>query len=87
MDKAIDEHLVTRSSYRLEIRMLHKTKGYRWFETSGQALWNEENEPTRMAGSIIDIHEHVVANEKVEHHTFYWRKLVKWQKLVDGKSI
>lgn len=62
---AVEEHLKNKTSYKHEIRMLNKDGVYRWYETSGQAIWNEKGEPLRMAGSIIDIEERRATREKM----------------------
>jgi diguanylate cyclase (GGDEF)-like protein/PAS domain S-box-containing protein len=53
----LENHLVRRQPFRVEHRILAKSGEYRWFECRGQALWRESDEPYRMAGSILDIHE------------------------------
>ncbi|MCG8440221.1 MAG: ATP-binding protein [Caulobacterales bacterium] len=54
---AISEHFRNRTPYRIEYRLRHATLGYRWFLSSGQATWNAAGRATRMAGSIMDIHD------------------------------
>lgn len=68
---AVDLHLKDHTPYKHEIRMLNKDGQYRWYETSGQAVWNEKGEAIRMAGSIIDITSRVSTREKLyaESHT------------------
>lgn len=56
-EAAVAAHLEDKVPYKINIRMLHKNGTYRWYEAAGQAKWNEEGEPIRMAGSIVDIHE------------------------------
>ncbi|MHB1920701.1 MAG: PAS domain-containing sensor histidine kinase [Chitinophagaceae bacterium] len=51
-----NKHRFHHQTYKEEIRLLHKSGQYRWFETSGQAQRNESGEAIRMVGSIIDIH-------------------------------
>ncbi|PEN11447.1 hypothetical protein CRI94_15540 [Longibacter salinarum] len=55
--KAIEEHLHDRTPYDVEYRCRSKDGTYRWFQARGQAIWNEEGEPVRVAGSITDITE------------------------------
>ena len=52
---AVKEHLDNKTPYGLDIRLKHKNGKYIWVNTIGQALWNEEGRPIRMAGSIINI--------------------------------
>lgn len=35
--------------------MQHRDGEYRWFQARGQAVWNKEGQPIRMAGSVRDI--------------------------------
>ncbi|MEZ5015450.1 MAG: PAS domain-containing protein [Flavipsychrobacter sp.] len=62
---SVDQHLKKRTPYKHEVRMLNKNGTYRWYETSGQAIWNKEGEPIRMAGSIIDVTDRVSTREKL----------------------
>ncbi|MGX7686709.1 PAS domain-containing protein [Flectobacillus sp. BAB-3569] len=59
VEKLLEEHLYQRKPYKTEIRLLCRSGEYKWFQTSGQALWNSEGKPIKMAGSIIDITETV----------------------------
>ena len=51
----IADHLERRTPYEVEYRLRAKTSEYRWFYSRGQAIWNAEGRPIRMAGSIGDI--------------------------------
>lgn len=62
---AVSTHIVHGTSYRHEIRMLNKNGEFKWYETSGQAIWNEKGEAIRMAGSIIDIGSRISTREKL----------------------
>ena len=53
--KAIQQHLEQRHPFDVEYRLRHKDENYRWFRARGQAQWNNEGQPTRMAGVISDI--------------------------------
>ena len=62
---AVDQHLKNGTPYKHEIRMLNKNGNYRWYETSGQAIWDDEGNAIRMAGSIIDITGRIATREKL----------------------
>ncbi len=62
---AIDNHLKQHITCTEEIRMQCKDGRYRWFEASGQALWDEQGNAVRMAGSIIDIDQNIVFRNKL----------------------
>ncbi len=52
---AVQEHLQQHVPYDVTYRLQLKDGTYRWFRARGQAIWNEEGQATRMAGSITDI--------------------------------
>jgi PAS domain S-box-containing protein len=52
---AIAAHLLKRVPFRTEYRLRTKGGNYLWVIGHGQALWDEEGRPVRMAGSIRDI--------------------------------
>ena len=64
--EALEAHLMRRVPYRVDYRIKSSSGEYRWFETSGQALWNAAGEPLRMAGSSLDIHERKHTEERVQ---------------------
>ncbi|WP_435017586.1 PAS domain S-box protein [Tundrisphaera sp. TA3] len=51
------EHFETRAPYDVEYRLRGDGGDYRWFHARGQAVWDEQGRPVRMAGSIGDITE------------------------------
>ncbi len=64
--RALDEHIHYRVQYAVEHRLQTKAGGYRWFLSRGQALWAENGEPVRMAGSISDITDRKNAEVELE---------------------
>ncbi len=52
---AVQNHLENRTPYNVEYRLQKKNRQYCWVQTRGQAIWNEQGEAIRMAGSIADI--------------------------------
>ena len=64
--EALEGHLTRRAPYRVDYRIKSRSGEYRWFETSGQALWSESGEPLRMAGSSLDIHQRKHTEERVQ---------------------
>ncbi len=50
-------HLENRVPYNLEYRLRHKDGSYVWVSAKGQAIWDDDSQPLRMAGSIRDISE------------------------------
>jgi PAS domain S-box-containing protein len=55
--KAVETHLVEKVPYDVEYRLRHTDGYYIWIHARGQALWDHNGNPTRMAGSIDDISE------------------------------
>jgi diguanylate cyclase (GGDEF)-like protein/PAS domain S-box-containing protein len=43
--------------YYCEYRVRNKWDEYRWIQSRGKAVWDEEGEPIRMAGSHVDVTE------------------------------
>ncbi len=62
----LQNHLHNGSPYSEELRLMTKSGDYKWFIDSGQAVWNEEGEPIRMVGSIVNINERKIAEEFVK---------------------
>ncbi len=74
---AIEAHLKGRKAYNVEQRLRTKSGEYRWFNARGQALWDEEGRPIRMAGSTTDITERKRAEEKIQEQL---TELQRWYK-------
>ena len=53
--QAVKAHLEHRIPFLEEFRLRTKNGEYRWFETHGQGLWNQDKQPIRMAGSLRNI--------------------------------
>jgi PAS domain S-box-containing protein len=63
----LESHLQQRTPYSVEYRLLTANNEYRWFLVRGQAIWNEQGVPIRMAGSLTDIHDRKVFEKKLLH--------------------
>lgn len=53
--RAVERHFQDREPYHIEHRLKTKSGEYRWYLERGQAVWDENGVPIRMAGSIKDI--------------------------------
>jgi PAS domain S-box-containing protein len=53
----VQQHFVNQVLFDVEYRLKRKSGDYHWFHAVGQALWDADGNPTRMAGSLTDITE------------------------------
>lgn len=53
----LDQHLKQNGAYDVEYRLITKSGQWRWFRARGQASWDDNGNPTRVAGSLSDITE------------------------------
>jgi diguanylate cyclase (GGDEF)-like protein/PAS domain S-box-containing protein len=60
-----------KSHFTNEHRMLHKDGSYRWVLCRGMAVWDEDGNAIRMAGSISDITDRKIAEERLLHDAFH----------------
>jgi len=55
VDAAVQAHFRREAPYDVEFRMLAKGGGHRNIRARGQAVWDEEGRPVRMAGTHTDV--------------------------------
>ena len=55
----------------IEYRIKTVNDEIRWIRTRGMAIWDEEGNPIRVAGSITDITEQRLADEKIHRLAFF----------------
>jgi PAS domain S-box-containing protein len=83
--ESVKAHLEKRKPYKIEIRFKVKNGTYRWFESTGQAMWNEEGLAIYMSGSVMDIQqrkEHaqkLAKNEMLLKETSSLAKVGGWE--------
>ena len=69
---AIDAHLEASTDHLLaEYRMQHADGGWRWVMTRGRAIRDADGAPSRMAGSLSDIHDRRVAQLRLQHDALH----------------
>ena len=51
------EHIDNGAAYEIELRLRTATGRYRWFQSRGEAVRNNDGDTIRMAGSLQDVHE------------------------------
>lgn len=55
--KELQAHLLDRTPYDSEYRMITKSGAIRWYAGRGQAIWDKDGTPIRISGSFSDITE------------------------------
>ncbi|HEY8515060.1 MAG TPA: response regulator [Candidatus Binatia bacterium] len=63
--ETIRRHLAEHVPYDVEYRVRTRDGSYRWFHSRGQAIWDENGVPVRMAGSVRDITEKKALEEEL----------------------
>ncbi len=66
--QAMRDHLENHREYDFRFRMRTKGGEYHWFRARGQALWDDDGKPLRMAGSLRDITDYIEAQEALRGH-------------------
>jgi PAS domain S-box-containing protein len=57
VEEALQVHLNKQTPFNIVCRLRCRSGEFRWFRVTGQALWDDNGQAYRMAGSIIDITE------------------------------
>ncbi|HJV23651.1 MAG TPA: PAS domain S-box protein [Holophagaceae bacterium] len=65
VDRALKDHLRQHKPYAVDYRMQVPGKGWRWFFSRGQALWDAQDRAIRIAGSIIDVTDRKAAEAEL----------------------
>ena len=63
---AIQDHLLERRPFKVELRLRAKTGAYLWFLSRGQAVWDSEGKAVSMSGWIQDITERRQAEHSLQ---------------------
>lgn len=58
-------HVEHQKPFNVEYRLRHKNGDYRWFLGTGQAAKNEDEQSTRMVGTIMDIDDRKRSDEEI----------------------
>ena len=68
----ISAHIRRRTSHFInEHRLLHKDGAYRWMLSRGMAVWDDNGNAVRIAGSLSDITDRKKAEEQLLHDAFH----------------
>lgn len=65
IEEAARTHLEEKKPFEVEFRMRNKDGEWVWFLTRGQAIWDKDGNPYRMAGSVRDITDRKQAEQNV----------------------
>lgn len=79
--EALAAHFERKVPYEVEYRLKLKSGEYRWFQARGQARWNPDGEPVRMAGSLNDITRRKTAEQQLR------RQALVFDNIYDGVLI
>ena len=64
--RAFSAHIKSHAPYDVEYRARARDGSYRWSHAKGQALWDERGHASYMAGTVVDITERKLAEQKVK---------------------
>lgn len=71
LEQTMAGHLQDKKTFDIECRVKVKDDHYRWFWIVGQAVWDQDGQPLRIAGSFSDIDERVQNARLVEQMAHY----------------
>lgn len=78
---AMQAHLENNANYQCRFRMLCKNGEYRWFESVGYALRNEQGDATRFIGTTVDVTEHHIYRDASSYREFLQREAARLAKI------
>ena len=91
--KALNAHLKHKVPYRVETRLRTKDNGYKYFECTGKAVF-EDGKPVRMAGCNADINERKLLENKLAESEYLLSEAGRVARMggwefdcIDNKSI
>ncbi|MFI5221048.1 MAG: PAS domain S-box protein, partial [Bacteroidia bacterium] len=70
-------HFDSRTPISIELRIRTKGGSYKWFLANGQFSENKKGKYNRLVGSIIDINDHIIAEEKLQKSEERFRNLIE----------
>ncbi len=86
VNQALKDHIINRVPYNIEYRLRRKSGEYHWFRVVGQATWDENGRAVRMAGSIIDVTDRKISEQRLLMQYSITRILSEANKVQDAVS-
>ncbi len=65
ISEAVQRHMSAQTPYQNEVRMRRKDGSFKWFQDTGIGKMDDAGNPQVVIGSIIEIHERKMAEEKI----------------------
>lgn len=78
LDTALQKHLRDRQPYRVDYRFLKGDGNWAWFRSHGQGVWNDAGRAIRLVGSITDITNEKVSEQKIGHYRDFLATVLKF---------
>jgi PAS domain S-box-containing protein len=75
--EALSAHIDRHQPYDVEYRLHTKSGQYRWYSARGHAIWDEQGQLMRMAGSLRDITQTKAYEQQLAQSESKWRSLVE----------
>lgn len=83
---AIREHIMEHIPYAIEYRLKRKSGEYHWFQAVGQAQWDANGRAVRMAGSLSDVTDRKVNENRLSMQYSVTQKLSEEDDLKNAVS-
>lgn len=84
---ALEDHIVRRVPYEIEYRLRTKSDEYRWYQARGQARWTADGQFRRMAGSLSDVTQQKLAEERLRKQALVFDNMYDGVLLTDTDGV
>jgi diguanylate cyclase (GGDEF)-like protein/PAS domain S-box-containing protein len=72
VQRALQDHLDGRAEhFETEHRLQQEDGSYRWFQVRGLAVRDDDGRPTRLAGSLSDVHQRKLNEDQLQHDALH----------------
>ncbi|WP_158966464.1 PAS domain S-box protein [Paraglaciecola sp. L3A3] len=76
VDEALAQHFKTRELYEIEYLGLNEYGEYNWFVSIGNSIFDEDNNPLIMSGSLRNIHKSKLLEIEAENSKLFLEKII-----------